>query len=572
MQHAGVFLGAGIGRHAFRFASEHEPGYFGLALTQRNVIAVTGACMLVRRSLFSALGQFEEAHSVINNDLDFCLRVHKGGKLTVYTPYAKLIHHELGSRENMKEVFDTEIFRSRWRTLFAVGDPYFNPRLSRNSDDYRPDDEAVRAIFPGNPLFATDEIRRILVVKLDHIGDFITALPAIRRLKSLFPHASITVLAGRTARAFAKLEPCIDEFLEFEFFHDRSQLGERDLNSADYRELADRLTPYRFDIAVDMRKHLSTRDVLRYTGARFLAGYDYMGQFPFLDIALEWDGDKTLQHKRSHVVDDLLSLVELVGTASTTGRRMLAVELEPVDPATLDEPMRGLFDNPVVAIHPGAGNITKQWPQDYFVALIDLLTEHNGVSVLLVGGPDEKELAETIMAAVVRGDRVASVAGELPLAKLPQMLAACSLYIGNDSGPKHIAAAVGIPTIGIHSGVVDASEWGPVGRRAVALQRNMICSPCYLANAEDCPRNLACLRHLEPAVVHQTAELLLARPVIRASQQPVLDKTVETPYIGPTVTDLSPSVNDKIAADANRQIAVVAKPKTRRGRASVHGH
>ena len=59
----GMFLGAGIGRHAFRFAAEDEPGYFGLALTQRNVIAVTGACMLVRRACFDALGRFEEAHS-----------------------------------------------------------------------------------------------------------------------------------------------------------------------------------------------------------------------------------------------------------------------------------------------------------------------------------------------------------------------------------------------------------------------------------------------------------------------------------------------------------------------------
>ena len=101
VQHAGMFLGAGIGRHAFRFVPGDEPGYFGLALTQRNVIAVTGACMLMRRSFFEAMGGFEEAHSVINNDLDFCLRAHQAGKLTVFTPHASLIHHELASRERM---------------------------------------------------------------------------------------------------------------------------------------------------------------------------------------------------------------------------------------------------------------------------------------------------------------------------------------------------------------------------------------------------------------------------------------------------------------------------------------
>jgi GT2 family glycosyltransferase len=104
VQHAGMFLSNnGIGRHAFRFAAKDDPGYFGLALTQRNVMAVTGACMLVRRETFDRLGGFDEAHEIVNNDLDFCLRAHSVGLLTVFTPYARLIHYELASRASMKE-------------------------------------------------------------------------------------------------------------------------------------------------------------------------------------------------------------------------------------------------------------------------------------------------------------------------------------------------------------------------------------------------------------------------------------------------------------------------------------
>jgi ADP-heptose:LPS heptosyltransferase/GT2 family glycosyltransferase len=526
VQHAGMFLGAGIGRHAFRFAPAEDPGYFGLALTQRNVIAVTGACMLMRREFFEENGRFDEAHSVINNDLDFCLRAHRAGKLTVFTPHASLIHHELASRERLPDVFDTAHFNSRWKTLFAAGDPYFSPLLSRYSDDYRPDDEAVQTVFAAHPLFDAEEIRRILVVKLDHIGDFVTGLPAMRRLKTLFPHASITVLAGRHARGFASMEPAIDELIEFDFFHARSQLGEKELTKDDFLELRAQLAPYRFDLAVDLRKHLSTRDVLQYTGARILAGYDYMGQFPFLDIALEWEGDKTLQRKRSHIVDDLLALVETIATACGTDRSVLPVPLEKPDPETLPDAVRALFDKPVVAMHIGAGNITKTWPAEYFSALIDLLTERNGVNVMLIGGPDEREASEALLETLLRPDAVASVAGQTALSDLPRLLAACCLYIGNDSGPKHIAAALGIPTIGIHSGVVDANEWGPVGRRAVALRRDMTCSPCYLAKAEDCPRALACLRHLEPSMVHQTASMLLARPVSWAASDTPTETTI----------------------------------------------
>jgi ADP-heptose:LPS heptosyltransferase/GT2 family glycosyltransferase len=513
VQHAGMFLGNnGIGRHAFRFAAHDDPCYFGLALTQRNVMAVTGACMLVRKSTFDQLGGFEDAHEIVNNDLDFCLRAHQAGLLTVFTPYATMIHHELASRARMKDVFDLTHFNAAWKTTFAAGDPYFNPRLSRHADDYRPDDEPVQWVVSGAPMFRVEEIQRILVVKLDHIGDFVTALPPIRRLRKIFPQARITVLAGPASRAFVSLEPAIDEFIPFAFFHARSQLGEREVGKEEFDELAAQLRPYRFDLAIDLRKHPSTRDVLKYTGARFLAGFDYLGQYPNLDIALDWDGDRTLQRKRSHIAVDLMSLVNAVGYATEADRVIMKPGPAPMPLAEMPEPVRALFAKPVVAIHPGAGNITKQWPEEHFSALIDLLIERNGVNILLVGGPDEVEVADRLLENVLRTDAIASMAGQTSLADLPRLLKNCALYIGNDSGPKHIAAAVGIPTIGIHSGVVDPVEWGPIGPNAVALRRNMTCSPCYLAKAEDCPRSLACLRLFEPSLVYETADMMLKRP------------------------------------------------------------
>lgn len=557
VQHAGMFLANnGIGRHAFRFAAEDEPGYFGLALTQRNVMAVTGACMLVRREVFERLGRFDELHTIVNNDLDFCLRAHKAGLLTVYTPHATLIHHELASRDKLQDVFDLSHFNAHWKTLFAAGDPYFSPRLFRHSDDVRPDDEPVQTVHSGHPLFRPEDIQRILVVKLDHIGDFVSALPAIRRLKQAFPHASITVLAGRASQAFLAYEPAIDELIPFDFFHARSQLGERELTKADYLALQEQLKPYRFDLAIDLRKHLSTRDVLKYTGARFLAGFDYMGQFPFLDIALEWDGDKTLQRKRAHVIDDLLALSEAVAMAASTDRAVIqpAVPRTPIE--DLPEQVRHLFDRPVVAVHAGAGNITKQWPEEHVAALIDLMIERDDVNVMLVGGPDDEAVSESICANVIQPGRVVSMAGKTKLSALPQLLLACSLYIGNDSGPKHIAAALGVPTIGIHSGVVDAAEWGPMGARSVALRRNMSCSPCYLANAADCPRNLACLRQLEPAMVHETAQALLGKPVM--SKKPA--------STGPVEASSAPVIPASMP-DAERQRPSVAKSKSRARRA-----
>ena len=546
VQHAGMFLGLGIGRHAFRHAAEDDPGYFGLALTRREVIAVTGACMLVRRAVFDQLGGFDEAHGVINNDLDFCLRAHRAGLRTLYTPHATLIHHELASRETMTEDFDTARFTGAWGSLFAAGDPYFNPRLSRHSDDYRPDDEGIRAVWSGHPLIHRADVKRILVVKLDHIGDFITALPAIRRLKALFPAAHLTVLAAPASTAFAEMEAAIDAFIPFEFFHARSQLGERELTPEDLAALAALLAPHRFDIAVDFRKHMSTRPILRHTGARILAGYDSLDRYPWLDIALEWEGDKALQHKRGHITDDLLHLVAAIDAACEPDRKLIDPRPPPMTREELPEQARPLFTRPVVAIHPGAGNITKQWPEAHMADLIALLIERNDVAVLLIGGEDDRDIAASILERVARSGRVApgriaSAVGAVTLRDLPRLLAACALYVGNDSGPKHIAAAMGVPTIGIHSGVVDPGEWAPMGERTVALYRNMSCSPCYLAKADDCPRGLACIRLLEPALVHRMAETFLARPVGPAASRaavPALALTSGVPRLDVTKADV----------------------------------
>ncbi|MGH7052966.1 MAG: glycosyltransferase family 9 protein, partial [Stellaceae bacterium] len=97
-----------------------------------------------------------------------------------------------------------------------------------------------------------------------------------------------------------------------------------------------------------------------------------------------------------------------------------------------------------------------------------------------------------------------------PLENLPDLLRRCALFVGNNSGPHHLAAGLGVPTIGIHSGLVDAREWGPVGPHAIALQRDMECGPCYLPSPDHCPRALACLTGLRPGDVHRACRKLLA--------------------------------------------------------------
>jgi ADP-heptose:LPS heptosyltransferase len=484
-----------------------------MALLPREVTAVTGACMLVRRTVFERLGGFDEHHGVIKNDLDFCLRLGQAGLRVIYTPHARLIHHEMASRVALPDQFDAARFQSAWATRQLLGDPLANPNLSAESADLLAETEPVQILHPGPGLIARAQIRRILVVKLDHIGDFVTALPAIERLRAAFPAASITLLGSTSAAALAPLTSAIDEVLRFDFFAARAAEGRRGISDSELEALSAELRARRFDIAVDLRVHPDTRHVLRYSGAALLAGFDHAGRFPWLDLAVEWEGDLKLVPTRSHVSATLLRLAGAIADAAA----------EPAPPRTLPphlehQTARALLAaapaefraRPLVCIHPGAGTTLKQWPVGAFAGLIRLLLESYPVSIVLIGDHAEAAVAAELASLLQRPDAVLPLAGMVPLADLPALLQGCALFVGNDSGPKHIAAALGIPTLGIHASHVDAAEWGPAGARALAVRRRMSCGPCYIADESDCPRAVACLRGISPAQVYRACRLLLA--------------------------------------------------------------
>ena len=513
VQHAGVFLSKhGVGRHAFRYHDEHNPGYHGLALTTRNVIGVTGACMLVRKTTFIGLGGFDERHAIINNDLDFCLRAHQRNLFCVYTPYATLLHHEATSRAAMPETFDVAEFHTRWSDLWSSGDPYFHHSLDSDNDTFQAQPEPTNTLFCKSPVYAPETIQRILVVKVDHIGDFITALPAIRRLKAIFPHSHITAVVAPASQYLANLESSIDETLIFEFFHARSQLGEKEIESQQLRQLGDALAARRFDLAVDLRKHCETRALLQLAQARITAGFDHRSQFSWLDISLPWEGDVQLQEKSHHISNDLINLVNAIDSAGSADRSILkgradwSAHQRPIIARLSDA---GMFSRRVVCIHPGAGNDNKIWPARHFATLINSLVAVEDVDCALIGGPDEAEITVKILALIKAHDRVYDLSGGLTLAELPYFMDLCALFVGNDSGPKHIAAAVGVPTIGIHSGVIDAREFGPLGKFAVAVKRDMACAPCYLVKRSDCHRGVACLEELPPSYILPLSRKLL---------------------------------------------------------------
>lgn len=144
IQHAGVILGiGGVAGHAHKNLLRGDYGYMSRATIAQNLSAVTAACMMVSRDVWNQVHGLDETYEVAFNDVDLCMRIREAGYLIVWTPYAELYHYESKSRgyedtPEKKRRFEGEVrhFQERWKKELAAGDPYYNPNLTLNREDF----------------------------------------------------------------------------------------------------------------------------------------------------------------------------------------------------------------------------------------------------------------------------------------------------------------------------------------------------------------------------------------------------------------------------------------------------
>ena len=146
IQHAGIVVGLGAHRtagHTHYRIPEANVGYMGKLCYAQNVSAVTGACMMVKKSLYEQLGGLDEEFAVALNDVDFCLKVREKGLLNIFTPFAELYHYESKSRGSDKDDArairyqqESDRFKMKWEKVLSAGDPYYNPNFSLDHSDF----------------------------------------------------------------------------------------------------------------------------------------------------------------------------------------------------------------------------------------------------------------------------------------------------------------------------------------------------------------------------------------------------------------------------------------------------
>jgi ADP-heptose:LPS heptosyltransferase len=156
-----------------------------------------------------------------------------------------------------------------------------------------------------------------------------------------------------------------------------------------------------------------------------------------------------------------------------------------------------------IAVHVGAGTAAKRWPDDHWRDLVAWLVVRLGAEVVLVGGKEERIIARHITGpSPYRG--VIDWTGQLGVAELAAVIGQSDLFVGADSGPAHLAAAVGTPAVVLFSGTNDPGQWRPWGSGVTVVRREVRCSPCH---GERCPLwDHPCMKDLEVEAVARAVQ------------------------------------------------------------------
>lgn len=365
--------------------------------------------------------------------------------------------------------------------------------------------------------FPASHLDRILVIRPDHIGDVLLITPALRLLRREFPESEITALVGPWSEAVLARNPDIDRVMTCRFpGFDRSQ---RRLGTRAYRQLwqdAGRLREERYQLALNLREDFWWGAALAaFAGIPYVWGFDAPECAPYLTHPAPVKIDEHQADANLRLAQAAAAIGAGVEDIGTHLQFDSTVEEEQAADAILlaaNLPAQATL----VAIHPGSGAPIKNWTASGWHAVCAALAEDPNVYFLVTAGPTERDLAHAVVAGLP-GDRTVLV-DQVALGELAALYARCALVMGPDSGPLHLAVAVGAPSVTLYgaSDPVRFGPWGPAKRHRTVVS-SIPCRHCgYLALPVAALPQHPCMQFIEPAAVTAVAQELLAAAVTSA--------------------------------------------------------
>ena len=313
--------------------------------------------------------------------------------------------------------------------------------------------------------------KNILLIKLCCLGDIIFLTPTIRALRSGYPAAKITLLASSWVEELIPCIPFVDDFIRF----DAPFSGSRLEKIGETLALLAKARRMKFELIVLGHRNKFFGILTRMMKPRMSVGFREAG---FLTESIIFD-------ESAHEVDRYLKFLRILGLSANG----IETELRPVDSDVQFvyelHQEHGIFPkNLIFGIFPGGGEnpgssmTIKRWPPEQFVRLVDSLTERYSCAVVLAGSKGEHELNESIRERIQNKERVFNYAGETNLRQFVALAKSFTVFVGGDSGPTHVAAAVGTPTVSIF-GPSDPRLVAPRGQLHRYVWKQIECSPCY---------------------------------------------------------------------------------------------
>ena len=363
--------------------------------------------------------------------------------------------------------------------------PYMAYRSAWKRRAARALDALGAPLAPAKRPLPWGQLRRVAVLRLDHLGDLLLSFPALEALRRGLPNAHLTLVVAPWCEELARLCPWVDavEVARAPWFERPQRHG---WPVGALRALAQLLRQGGFDLGVDLRGDLRHMLAMRWAGLPWrLAAPQTAGGFLLTHAMAPGAGHESRRNL------DLLKAAGLRAAAPLRPRLTPSVQAR----ARARRRLRSWGLRPgFLALHPFAGAPSKRWPTEHWRRLLAAMPRRR---LLLLGSAGEAAELQDLAREGAAGTRVVA-AGTLGADELAAVLEQAGALLGLDSGPGHLAAAVGTPVLSLFSAASDPSRWGALGAKVRVLSALAPCSPCGLA---DCPLGNACMRALEPAQV-----------------------------------------------------------------------
>ncbi|MGB7070955.1 MAG: glycosyltransferase family 9 protein [Pyrinomonadaceae bacterium] len=365
------------------------------------------------------------------------------------------------------------------------------------------------------------DLKRILIFRIGHLGDTLAALPAFWVVRGAFPKAHISLLTNSDPKNPHYVSPSsilpqnelVDSVLSYPAGSTRAK------SIFNFLGLARKIRKGRYDAVIYLmtRNRMPNqieRDVrfFRFCGIRRVIGAQFLKE-NYLSFPIPIPTPTVIPESAF-----LLEMLRQAGFDTSGDDKSRGISLTDFEISAANNWFHALYEETpgrrLVAIAPGSKWRSKVWRTERYIKVINRLIGSHNIFPIIFGGPEDRSVGETILQAVGIG---ANAAGKLGVREAAAALARCELYLGNDTGTMHMAAAVGTPCVAVFAAIDWIGRWYPTGQHNVVFRKRVECEGCH---TPDCFNNHKCLELTSTAEVYAACANVLDELSIESHHGP----------------------------------------------------